>query len=165
MTEMTKKELKIGKKQVEGPLILCWVLAILLGMSLFSGFAWGPFGMAMDYLKEPFTMDAISDFAGGLAGFPFKMFFSLLGPALYIAELIGLYQRKAFAVPLGRAVLVVTMVFFFPVGTIFGGVMWKRFNHPLAKKYLNYEDEFTMEDEEKAEDASRITAEEKSGNK
>jgi len=148
MTEMTAKELKMGKKQIEGPLILCWVMAILLGIGVFSGFAWGPIGFVTDYLSDPFTLDAVSGLAGNLAGFPFRMMYSLLAPALYIAELIGLYQRKAFAVPLGRAVLVVTMVFFFPVGTIFGGVMWKRFNNILAKKYLNYEDEHTMEAEE-----------------
>jgi hypothetical protein len=79
------------------------------------------------------------------------MMYSLLAPALFVVELIGLYQRKAFAIPLGRAVLVVTMVFFFPIGTIFGGIMWKRFNHPMAKKYLNYEDEHTMEEDEEEE--------------
>jgi len=150
MTEMTAKELKMGKKQIEGPLILCWVMAILLGIGVFSGFAWGPIGFVTDYLSDPFTLDAVSGLAGNLAGFPFRMMYSLLAPALYIAELIGLYQRKAFAVPLGRAVLVVTMVFFFPVGTIFGGVMWKRFNNIMAKKYLNYEDEHTMEADEQA---------------
>lgn len=153
MTELTKKEIKIGKKQIEGPLILCWVMAILLGIGIFSGFAWGPIGFVTDYLNDPFTLDSISGLARNFVGFPFRMMYSLLAPALYIAELIGLYQRKAFAVPLGRAVLVVTMVFFFPIGTIFGGVMWKRFNHPMTKKYLNYEDEHTMEEEEKEEKA------------
>ena len=147
MTELTKKELKIGKKQIEGPLILCWVLAILLGIGVFSGFAWGPIGFMTDYLEAPFTFLAISDLARNFMGFPFRMMYSLLAPALFVVELIGLYQRKAFAVPLGRAALVVTMVFFFPIGTIFGGIMWKRFNHPMAKKYLNYEDEHTMEEE------------------
>jgi len=148
MTELTKKELKIGKKQIEGPLILCWVLAILLGIGVFSGFAWGPIGFLTNYLEAPFTILAISDLARNFVGFPFKMMYSLLAPALFIVELIGIYQRKAFAVPLGRAVLVVTMVFFFPIGTIFGGIMWKRFNHPMTKKYLNYEDEHTMEEDE-----------------
>jgi len=147
MTELTKKELKIGKKQIEGPLILCWVLAILLGIGVFSGFAWGPIGFLTNYLEAPFTFLAISDLARDFAGFPFRMMYSLLAPALFIVELIGIYQRKAFAVPLGRAALVVTMVFFFPIGTIFGGIMWKRFNHPMTKKYLNYEDEHTMEEE------------------
>jgi hypothetical protein len=147
MTELTKKELKIGKKQIEGPLILCWVLSILLGIGVFSGFAWGPIGFMTNYLEAPFTFLAISDLARNFMGFPFRMMYSLLAPALFVVELIGLYQRKAFAVPLGRAVLVVTMVFFFPIGTIFGGIMWKRFNHPMAKKYLNYEDGHTMEEE------------------
>jgi hypothetical protein len=151
MTELTAKEVKIGKKQIEGPLILCWVMAILLGIGIFSGFAWGPIGFITDYLNNPFTVDSVANLAGNFAGFPIRMMYSLLAPALYIVELVGLYQRKAFAVPLGRAVLVVTMVFFFPIGTIFGGIMWKRFNHPMAKKYLNYEDEHTMEEDEKAE--------------
>jgi hypothetical protein len=151
MTELTKKELKIGKKQIEGPLILCWVLAILLGIGVFSGFAWGPIGFMTDYLEAPFTFLAISDLARNFMGFPFRMMYSLLAPALFVVELIGLYQRKAFAVPLGRAALVITMVFFFPIGTIFGGIMWKRFNHPMAKKYLNYEDEHTMEEEVEVE--------------
>jgi hypothetical protein len=30
------------------------------------------------------------------------------------------------------------MVVLFPVGTIFGAILWKRFNDPVAKKYLNY---------------------------
>ena len=58
--------------------------------------------------------------------------------ALYVVELVGLYMRKAWAIPLGRAGLVVTMVVFFPVGTIFGAILWKRINDPFAKKYLNY---------------------------
>jgi hypothetical protein len=151
MTELTKKEIKFGKKQLEGPLILCWVLAILLGIGIFSGFAWGPIGFVTNYLEAPFTFLAISDLARNFAGFPFRMMYSLLAPALFVVELIGLYQRKAFAIPLGRAVLVVTMVFFFPIGTIFGGIMWKRFNHPMAKKYLNYEDEHTMDEDEEEE--------------
>jgi hypothetical protein len=30
------------------------------------------------------------------------------------------------------------MVIFFPVGTIFGAILWKRINDPIAKRYLNY---------------------------
>jgi len=151
MTELTKKEIIIGKKQIEGPLILCWVLAIILGIGVISGSAWGPIGFFTDYLEAPFTIMAASELARDFIGFPFKMIYALLAPALFIVELIGIYQRKAFAVPLGRAVLVVTMVFFFPIGTIFGGIMWKRFNHPMTKKYLNYEDEYTMENDEEKE--------------
>ena len=61
---------------------------------------------------------------------------------------MGLYVRKAWAVPVGRAGLVVTMVIFFPVGTIFGAIVWKRYNDPIAKMYLNYK--LPEEEKEKA---------------
>lgn len=140
MAELAEKELKDGKKQLEGVLILCWVMAILTGLAVFSGFGWGPVGYLRGYLDNPFTLHAATDVVKGLVGFPFRMVYSLIVPALYVVELVGIYQRKAFTVPLGRAVLVVTMVFFFPVGTIIGAILWKRFNHPLSKRYLNYED-------------------------
>jgi len=60
----------------------------------------------------------------------------LLG--VYLAELIGIRLRKPFAIPLGRAALIVTMVIFFPVGTIFGAILWQRINDPVVKKLLNY---------------------------
>lgn len=140
MAELAEKELKDGKKQLEGVLILCWVMTILTGLAVFSGFGWGPVGYLRGYLDNPFTLHAATDVVKGLISFPFRMVYSLIVPALYVVELVGIYQRKAFTVPLGRAVLVVTMVFFFPVGTIIGAILWKRFNHPLSKKYLNYED-------------------------
>lgn len=140
MAELAEKELKDGKKQLEGVLILCWVMAILTGLAVFSGFGWGPVGYLRGYLDNPFTLHAAADVVKNLISFPFRMVYSLIVPALYVVELVGIYQRKAFTVPLGRAVLVVTMVFFFPVGTIIGAILWKRFNHPLSKRYLNYED-------------------------
>ena len=139
MAELDEKELKEGKKQLEGVLILCWVMAILTGIGILSGFGWGHLGILNNYLDGPFTLHVATDVIRNLISFPFRMVYSLIVPALYVVELIGIYQRKAFAVPLGRAVLVVTMVFFFPVGTIIGAILWKRFNHPLSKRYLNYE--------------------------
>ena len=139
MAELDETELKEGKKQLEGVLILCWVMAILTGLAIFSGFGWGHFGILGNYLDGPFTLNAGTDVIRNLVSFPFRMVYSLIVPALYIAELIGIYQRKSFTVPLGRAVLVVTMVFFFPIGTIIGAILWKRFNHPLSKEYLNCE--------------------------
>jgi hypothetical protein len=57
--------------------------------------------------------------------------------ALYVIPLVGIIKRKPFSVPYTRVVLVITM-FGFPIGTIIGATLWKRINHPLAKKYLNY---------------------------
>ncbi len=139
MAEVNEKELKEGKKQLEGVLILCWVMAILTGLAIFSSLGWGPVSFLRDYFGGPFTLSAASDFIRNLASLPFRLVYSLIVPALYVVELIGIYNKRAFAVPLGRAVLVITMIFFFPVGTIIGAILWKRFNHPLSKKYLNYE--------------------------
>ena len=124
MTELTKEELNQGKKVLGGISILFWVVAILVGLGLTSlswlpgfvrGFNWGPIEIGLPSSNTTFIF-----------------------LALYVVELVGLYMRKAWAVPLGRAGLVVTMVVFFPVGTIFGAILWKRINDPVAKKYLNY---------------------------
>jgi hypothetical protein len=147
MVEVNETELKEGKKQIEGVVILCWVMAILTGLAIFSGLGWGHFGILGNWFNGPvtlwfdgpFTLNTVTNVIRNLISLPFRMVYSLIMPALYIVELIGIYKRKSFAVPLGRAVLVVTMVFFFPVGTIIGAILWKRFNNPLSKKYLNYE--------------------------
>lgn len=141
MAEMDEKEIKEGKRQLEGVLILCWVMAIITGLTILSRFSWGwgPIVYMTGHLREPFTFDIAKGVIENLVSFPFKMVYSLIIPALYIVELIGIYNRRAFAVPLGRAVLVVTMIFFFPVGTIIGAILWKRFNNPVSKKYLGYD--------------------------
>ncbi len=146
MAELDEKELKEGKKQLEGVVVLCWVMAIITGLAVLSGLVWGPLVIATNYFNSlfnlnivgPFGLHNFTDTIRNLINFPFRMTYSLIAPALYIVELIGIQKRKSFAVPLGRAVLVVTMVFFFPVGTIVGAILWKRFNNPDSKKYLNY---------------------------
>jgi hypothetical protein len=124
MTELTKEELNQGKKVLGGIFILFWVVAIIAGLGMTSlnwlpgfvrGINWGPVNIGLPSSNTTFIF-----------------------LALYVVELVGLYMRKAWAVPVGRAGLVVTMVIFFPVGTIFGAILWKRINDPVAKKYLNY---------------------------
>jgi cytochrome b subunit of formate dehydrogenase len=66
--------------------------------------------------------------------------FSMIIFGVFVAELIGIRLRKPFAIPLGRAALIITMVIFFPVGTIFGAILWPRINDPVVKKVLNYEE-------------------------
>ncbi len=138
MTESTKEQFDKGKKVVEGPTIYFWVIAILIGISLLSL-------NIGDWMRElqigPITIGLPSP----------NTSFLFLG--LYVAALVGLYVRKAWAIPVGRAALVVSMVIFFPVGTIFGAILWKRFNDPIAKKYLNYEVTF----EEKSQDNKENT--------
>ena len=60
-----------------------------------------------------------------------------IGMALYIIPLVGIIKRRPFSVPFTRVMLIITM-FGFPIGTIIGATLWKRINHPLAKKYLNF---------------------------
>ena len=134
MAELTQEELNQGKKVLGGVTIFFWVIAVLAGIGLFSlnfgewftnGINIGPVNIG---LPSPNT--------------------SWIFLALYVAGLVGLYIRKSWAVPLGRAGLVVAMVIFFPVGTIFGAILWKRFNDPVAKRYLNYPVEQEKEETE-----------------
>ena len=137
MTEMDETELKEGKKQLEGVVILCWVMAIITGLAVFSGLFWSPIGIIRSFMDYQFTINDFTEIIRNITSFPFRMIYSLIGPAMYIVELIGIQKRKSFAVPLGRAVLVITMLIF-PIGTIIGAILWKRFNNPDSKKYLNY---------------------------
>jgi len=140
MAETEKNELNEGKKQLTGVLILCWVMAVITGIAVLSGTnqGWVSTGLINRYFDGPFTFFAARDLIENIFTSLTRTVYSLVIPALYIVELIGIYNRRSFAIPLGRAVLVVTMVFFFPVGTIFGAILWKRVNNDISKKYLNY---------------------------
>ena len=117
MAELTKEELEQGKKVVEGPTTYFWVIAVLTGIGMNS----------LNF------RDWIQDLHFGpvAIGLPSQNT-SLLILALFVAALVGLYMRKGWAIPVGRAGLVVSMVVFFPVGTIFGAILWKRYNVPSA---------------------------------
>jgi len=126
--EKKNVEKKDGKKVLGGVFILVWVVTILSGVGLMSvNFS----QISDDFFLGPFVFSI-----------PIPRF-SWIVLAVFIATLVGLYQRKAWAVPMSRASLVVTMVVFFPIGTIFGAILWKRVNDPLAKEYLNYKEEKT----------------------
>jgi len=124
MTELTQEELDQGKKILGGVIILLWVVAVLTGIGYLSR-EWGSW-----FIPNINIGPASITLPSSNGTFIFL--------ALYVAGLVGIHMRKPWAVPLGRAALVVTMVIFFPVGTIFGGILWKRINDPVAKKYLNY---------------------------
>jgi hypothetical protein len=131
MTEQTKQEKTPGEKVVEGPKIYFWVISVLAAITTFSVFNMG------NLLDKTLHIGPVA------IGLPRIGFLSGDGGpwiflALYVAALVGLYIRKGWAIPVGRAALVVSMVVLFPVGTIFGAILWKRFNDPVAKKYLNY---------------------------
>lgn len=126
MNDVPKKELKKGEEVLRGVIILLWVAGAITWL-----------GLLTSRLFEVIPFDLIrfcpADKLVHTSGFS-----SLAIPALYVASLVGLYIRKGWAVPVVRAAIVVTMVIFFPIGTIFGAIVWKRINDPIAKKYLNY---------------------------
>ena len=128
MDNLTKKEIEEeGKKILGGVFILLWIAGVItwLGLMSFNTFNFIPnwFPGFHFFNKSPDSSNI----------------FSLAIPGLYVAALVGLYIRKGWAVPVTRAAIVVTMVIFFPIGTIFGAIVWKRINDKVAKKYLNYE--------------------------
>jgi len=124
MNDIKQENSDPDRKVLEGVIILFWVVAILTGIGMFSLNFGGLFTKGMHLGPFQFGLPTYNN--------------SFIFLALYVLELVGIYMRKKWAVPLGRAGLVVTMVIFFPVGTIFGAILWKRINDPLAKKYLNY---------------------------
>jgi hypothetical protein len=124
MTDLTKEQLAEGKKVLEGPTIYFWVLAVIAGIGILTQ-------NSIDLLSKGINLGPVS------IGFPGANSIWVFA-ALYVAGLVGFHMRKSWAIPVGRAGLVVSMVVLFPVGTIFGAILWKRFNDPIAKRYLGY---------------------------
>jgi len=80
---------------------------------------------------------------GAGSGFGVFMLFTIFFGGfltLSIIGLIGLNQRKTYAIPVNRAVLILFSFWtgFIPVGLILILVFWSRFKDPLVKRYLNY---------------------------
>jgi hypothetical protein len=124
MTNLTAEQIEEGKKVLEGPKIYFWVLSVIAGIGILTQ-------NSFDLLSKGINFGPVS------IGFPASNSVWIFA-ALYVASLVGIYMRKSWAVPVGRAGLIVSMVVLFPVGTIFGAILWKRFKDPAAKRYLDY---------------------------
>lgn len=110
-----------GKKQLVGIKIILWINFVLtLLPTLFS-----IIGIAVN-LK---TID--------LGVYIFLAILYLINLIIVIIALIGISERKAFAVIFIRIVLVIFM-FYFPIGTILGAIFWHRMTLQSVKNYLNY---------------------------
>ena len=130
MADLTTEEIGEGKKQLSGPNIVFWIALVILIIgaigtivSFFTGF----FGLFADSGGVLTILSSIASL--GLA---------IVWVVLVIVELVGIDRGRPYAVGLGRFLLIMTMIFTFPVGTIIGAIVWKRFSHPAAQKYLNY---------------------------
>jgi len=130
MVDLTTEEINEGKKQLSGPNIVFWIALVILIIgaigtivSFFTGF----FGLFADSGGVLTILSSIASL--GLA---------IVWVVLVIVELVGIDRGRPYAVGLGRFLLIIIMIFTFPVGTIIGAIVWKRFSHPAAQKYLNY---------------------------
>ena len=124
----TEQELEEGRRQLGGVKVFYWFVIVVLALYLIVFiplFITSPQATGV-YIESYSTQGII------ILIFVFGIIM-----ALYIIPLVGIIKRKSFSVPFTRVMLIITM-FGFPIGTIIGGVLWKRINHPLAKKYLNY---------------------------
>ncbi len=129
-TTMThEQELEEGRKQLGGIKVYYWFAIVLIGLYL------------VVFVPITFTSNAVEGFNAAffnsLQYLPIMVLVFGIWMAVYIIPLVGIIQRKPFSVIYTRVLLIITM-FYFPIGTIIGAVLWGRINHPLAKKYLNF---------------------------
>jgi len=122
----TLKAIRHLYRQLSGVRGWLWFLIIIFGLVTITV----PFAIA----AQPGTYATISQKVGGTIGLIIA--YAII-TGIFIIPLVGLLKRKPFSVPYSRVILVISM-FWIPIGTIIGAILWKRINHPLAKKYLNY---------------------------
>ena len=134
MADLTAEEINEGRRQLKGPRVVFWISLVLGIIGVISGI--------VSFFTDIFSFAgnwAQTGSAWGIAGSIFGLLFSILFVILYWVELSGLIKGgKPYAVGLGRFLLIWMMIFTFPIGTIIGAVVWKRFSHPATQKYLNY---------------------------
>ncbi|MBA7509949.1 hypothetical protein ES705_01923 [subsurface metagenome] len=118
-----------GRNQLGGIKIFCWLVILVLAICSIVFILVSTLLILVE--EAYYVADAIVP--------PIIILIFIFGPsmALYIIPLIGIIKRRPYSVPFTRAMLIITM-FGFPIGTIIGISLWRRINHPLARKYLNY---------------------------
>ena len=128
-TTTPEQELEEGRRQLGGIKVYYWFAIVLIGLYL------------LVFVPITFTSNSVEGFNAAfftsLQYLPVMVIVFSIWMAVYVIPLIGIIQRKPFSVIYTRVLLIITM-FYFPIGTIIGAVLWGRINHPLAKKYLNF---------------------------
>ncbi len=133
MADLTAEEIREGRWMLGGPRIVFWI-SLILGIL-------GVIGSIVGFFTETFSFAATWAEAGSvwaLVGLILGLICGLLFVILYWVELSGMNKGKPYTVGLGRFLIIWMMIFSFPIGTIIGAIIWKRFSHPAAQKYLNY---------------------------
>ena len=123
-----EEELSEGIRQLSGMKVFYWFVVIVISIYLVASI------VLIAASSETITLE----YGFGIVRYLLTAIFVFgIIVAFYIIPLVGIIKRKPFAVPFTRFILVIT-IFGFPIGTIIGATLWKRINHPLAKKYLHY---------------------------
>ena len=134
MAGLTTEEINEGKRQLKGPRVVFWIFLVLGILGVIGGIT--------SFFTDIFSFAGNWAQAGSVWGLVvsiFELLCSILFVILFWVELSGLIKGgKPYTVGLGRFLLIWMMIFSFPVGTIIGAVVWKRFSNSAAQKYLNY---------------------------
>jgi len=125
-----EEELEEGRKQLGGVKVLYWFVIVVLALCLII--------FIPVIITSPQLMEGTYTGVNVVQSIMVLIFVFGICIAICVIPLVGIIKRKPFVVPYTRVILIITMIVFFPLGTIIGATLWKRINHPLAKKYLNY---------------------------
>ncbi len=139
MIELTGEELRDGNEQLGGIRIWFWIAAVLtaIGVIFNTIYIFSLPSLYKMYWQLGINMEQVVPIRTLTMFFILSIITGLIFVTLLIIALVGIKRRKPYTVPLGRAILVLTMLSV-PVGTIIGAILWGRLRHPAAKKYLNY---------------------------
>ena len=131
MADLTAEEINEGKRILKGPRVVFWISLVLAILGAISSI--------VSFFTDTLTAWAGAGSVWALLGSIFGLILAIIWVLLYWVELSGLIKGgKPYAVGLGRFLLIWMMIFTFPIGTIIGAIVWKRFSDPAAQKYLNY---------------------------
>ena len=125
-----EEELAEGRKQLGGVKVLYWFAIVVLALYLVV--------FIPLILSSPQLLEKTPTAGNIIQSIMVLIFVFGICMALYIIPLVGIIKRRPYSVPFTRVILIITMIVFFPLGTIIGATLWKRINNPAAKKYLNY---------------------------
>ena len=133
MADLIAKEISDGRAILKGPRIIFWIA--------FIGSILAVIGYIVSFFTEAFSFVATWSTTGSswpIVGSILGLICAVIWLVLYWVELSAMANGKPYAVGLGRFLIIWMMVFSFPIGTIIGAIIWKRFSDPVVQKYLNY---------------------------
>ena len=139
MIELTGEELREGNKQLGGIRIWYWIASIFTLISIIINAIYIPYipYIYLTYRRLGINLEQIISQRTFILFIIVNIVVVFIFLIILIIGLVGLKNRRPYSIPLGRAILVLTMLNV-PIGTIIGAILWGRLRHPAAKKYLNY---------------------------